>query len=91
MALEQILGHRWIGVLLGVVAMCTAIVWALQDWFPRNAHYSAGFWLCFGFFIFSYRINSYRAERRLRSVSMGDWSLAELKALASGLLHTVPR
>jgi len=59
LAVGQLLGHPWIGVLFSVAAMTVAITWMLQGWFPAP-------WALFGaivvlarFDLFSYWTNSY--------------------------------
>jgi hypothetical protein len=34
LAIGQILGHPWLGVLLGASLMCASLTWALQGWMP---------------------------------------------------------
>jgi hypothetical protein len=59
LALGQLLGNPWIGVLLSNAAMCTAVFWALRGWMPsRWAFLAAGF-TALKFGITSYWMNSY--------------------------------
>jgi len=59
LALGEVLGQPWIGVLLSVGAMCAAAVWALQAWLPPRWALLAGILLMLRLAIFGYWINSY--------------------------------
>jgi hypothetical protein len=59
LAVGQLLGHPWIGVLLSVGAMCAALVWMLQAWMPSRWALLGGFLAIFNLSIVSYWINSY--------------------------------
>jgi len=59
LAIGQLLGHPWIGVLLSNAAMCAAIVWMLQVWIPARWAFLAGAITALQFSVTSYWINSY--------------------------------
>jgi hypothetical protein len=59
LAIGQLLGHPWIGVLLSTTAMCVAMTWMFQGWMTPEWALLGGvlFFLRFG--LFSYWMNSY--------------------------------
>ena len=59
LAVGQVLGHPWIGVLLSNAAMCVAIFWALRAWMPSRWAFLAAVITALKFGVSSYWINSY--------------------------------
>ena len=59
LAIGQLVGNSWIGVLLSVAAMTAAIVWALQAWMPAPWAVLGGFLALCRLGLFGYWINSY--------------------------------
>ena len=59
LALGQMLGHPWIGVLLSMAAMTTAVTWMLQGWFPAPWALLGTVLVLVRFDLFNYWINCY--------------------------------
>ena len=59
LAVGELLGQPWIGVLLGMTAMCVSVVWMLQGWLPPSWALLGGVLVVLRFAAFNYWIDSY--------------------------------
>ena len=59
LAVGELLGLPWIGVLLSASAMCAAITWMLQAWMPARWALLGGMIAAIKFGLASYWVNSY--------------------------------
>lgn len=59
LAVGQLLGHPWIGVLLTMASMCMVVTWMLQQWFPAKWALLGAVLVFLRIDLFSYWLESY--------------------------------
>jgi hypothetical protein len=59
LAIGEVVGHPWIGVLLSMGAMCATIAWMLQAWMPARWALLGGALVALKFGVAGYWVNSY--------------------------------
>ena len=59
LALGEVLGNPWVGVLLSIGVMCGAVLWALQGWLPPRWALLGGAFVLVRFAAFNYWVDSY--------------------------------
>ena len=59
LAIGDLLGHPWLGVLISMTSMCVAITWALQSWLPPQWALLGTIFVLFRIYLFSYWLESY--------------------------------
>jgi hypothetical protein len=59
LAMGQVLGHPWIGVLLSVSVMSVAVLWSLRGWLPQRWAFLGALFVALRLGSFSYWANSY--------------------------------